>query len=85
MWYFMSITFNTVAEVEAEIKRVLAMPHHYDMYGHQPGCGVCGEVDRLGAYLRWLKGCTICKKPFNTHIGHVGGMSGICPKIPKSF
>lgn len=33
---------------ERRIEELRKKPHHYDMYGHQPGCGVCGELRKLG-------------------------------------
>lgn len=76
---------NTVAEIQAEINRVVDLPHHRDMYGHQPGCGVCGKLQSLYQALQYVQGCPGCKRPYDEHIGHVGGLSGACPKPRRKF
>jgi hypothetical protein len=69
----------TIEEINAEIEKVSRMPHHYDMYGHQPGCGVCWKLKELRSELMWVKGCP-GGHPWNTHKGYVGGFSGKCPE-----
>lgn len=68
---------NSIELIKQEQERVSKLPHHYDMYGHQPGCGVCYTLEDLGRDIRWLEGCPQ-GHPWDTHFGYVGGFSGRC-------
>lgn len=42
---------NTRDDIVSRIAEIEKMPHHYDMHGHQPGCGVCGTLRELRSVL----------------------------------